>query len=321
MSAGQVAGSRPWVRNSARATRSRPKPMQAVWAAPPSAVWIPEGLPEIVEVVVAGGDGGRLLLRADGHHQLVLEHLLPLGGLREAPSPTEERVVCHHGLHRESERLQERLAAGEPQVAMAKRLFMRAQPHVLPLAEDLHPRWIIGGLVAEYVGDEVHQPAGAGHHPRHRGVERVAGGGHEHELARREVPRPVFAGRERLDHRLVFAIPAGEGVDGAQQVREVVDVVDPLVVRPGEQRGEEHHLGRVGRAGGGDQRFETLDHPFKDAAAPIDPAHPGRDEQAGLHQLVEERAVRIGAAELRHALRTPAERSGWWSTDRGCGRC
>src|ERR1051325_1549660 len=52
-----------------------------------------ERFPEVVEVIVARSDRGGLLRGADGHHELVLEVLLALGGLQELAAAPEERIV------------------------------------------------------------------------------------------------------------------------------------------------------------------------------------------------------------------------------------
>src|SRR3954468_1545684 len=48
---------------------------------------------EVVEVIVARPDRGRLLRRADGNHQLELERLLALDRLLHLAAAAEERIV------------------------------------------------------------------------------------------------------------------------------------------------------------------------------------------------------------------------------------
>ena len=83
----------PCVRKSARATRSRPKPTQAVCATSPSAVRMSKASPkwsrwQLLEVMAVGFSDDVI-----GHDELVLEVLLALRRLHHPAAPAEEGVV------------------------------------------------------------------------------------------------------------------------------------------------------------------------------------------------------------------------------------
>ena len=118
----------------------------------------PVGAAEVLAVVVERR-ARRRLGTGDLHEQLELEPLGALIGRQHPPAAAEERVVGDIELGGQPEGPQQR-----PGRAAPTRLAIRARvglgdPHELVLVEDLAPRRIIGGLVAEHP-----RPAGIDEH-------------------------------------------------------------------------------------------------------------------------------------------------------------
>ena len=154
-------------------------------APPPSARRQPELRGEVVLVVVERGQRRRLLAR-DLHEQLELQLLLALVGGEHAPAAAEERVAGAVALGGEAEPREQLEAALRPRVAPGEHVVGRAEPHDLALVEHLHPRRVLGGLVAKHpAAAGVDDDAAGRQRPARRDgrIDRVAGGRHEHQLA------------------------------------------------------------------------------------------------------------------------------------------
>jgi hypothetical protein len=131
-------------------------------------------------MIVTGCDGRRLISRRDRYDQFVLESLLALGCRHDAAASSEKRIVGHHGLYRKADGMQHLFAALEPVVAVLECLLRRPEPNVFALPEDLHPRRIGRGLVAEDERAEINDPALFAQRARCRRVQGIAGGRNHH---------------------------------------------------------------------------------------------------------------------------------------------
>src|SRR6185437_5609657 len=266
------------------------------------------GTAEQVAVIVEADACRRVLLGVDRHQQFELQALLALAGGEQPAGAAEERIVGDVHLERQAERGDDRLTALLPLLAEGQRLVLAAQPHMLTLAEHLHARRIDRWLVAEAPSVAVDQRALSRQPPARAdgGIDAVAGGRRQRDLRGALARGPVAALGERVQHRAVVGIVAGEAVHRADQLRRAVEITALLELPFADARRKAHHVRPVGIADLADGRVDALDHAFEQAAAAIEAVDPHGDQQARLQQL-----VAVGAVEVRygHSSRPESSRS------------
>src|SRR5579883_1577135 len=266
------------------------------------------GAAEQVAVIVEADARRRMFLRVDRHQQFELQALLALAGGKQPSGTPEERVVRDVDFEGQAERADDRLPTLLPLLAKRQRLLLAAQPHMLALAEHLHACRIDRGLVAKAPSIAIdqralfRQPAARGD----RGIDAVAGRRRQRDLGRALARRPVAALRQRLQHRAMVGVVAGEAVHRADQLRRAVEIAALLELPFADARRKTHHMRAIGIADLADGGIDALDHALEQAAATVQAVDSHGDQQAGLQQL-----VAIGALEVRyrHSSRPGSSRS------------
>ena len=130
--------------------------------------------------------------------------------------------------------LDDRLPALHPAPLEGLHLLRRADADVFALAEELHARRVLRGLVAEAVGGQLVEQPLRRHRslPGDRRIERIAGGRRHGDLGRLLHRGPVLALRHQAEKLGVVALVAHEGMDAAGKLREALHVAGLLQRRP-----------------------------------------------------------------------------------------
>jgi hypothetical protein len=153
----------------------------------------PEALHEVLLVIVEGGDR-RPLGGCDRDTDLELELLLALARSQHPAGAAEERVAGHFELGVEPHATQDLDRAIAPRVAPGGDGRGLADSDHLALVEHLQASRVARRLAAEDVGAAGvdRRPAGGQRTARgDRGIDRVARGGHKHEVRHRLIRSPV----------------------------------------------------------------------------------------------------------------------------------
>ncbi len=267
-----------------------------------------EGLGEVALVVVEGGDGGGIGA-ADRDEDLELERLLALACRHHPAAATEERVARDVEVRVEAESSQKLDRPVAPAVPPAGDGVGLSDPHHLALMKHLQAGGVAGRLVAEHVGAAgVNRDAARRQHsaPGDGGVDRVARGGHENEVAHRLMVAPVLVAARPLLLLGRVRLRALEAEDRAGEVRKRLQIAGGLELAARHERRKAEQLGCVWRRGAVDRGIDGEPDLLERAGASVHPGDPARNQVPGDDELGEEGFLLRGSGpEVGHRLKPP----------------